>query len=130
MNKNITIRFNLAKPRHAKAWERLQKQRRLEEQSYSDSVIEALTAEVKADGDGFATETETINHCAERIADEVGTILRRTIPAFCAGFAANGGVVMAKSEDAVAPAQQERSTEIAADDTIPDEEIPWEYLGE
>lgn len=130
MNKNITIRFNLAKPRHAKAWERLQVQRRIKEQSYSDSVIEALTTEVKADGDDCATETETINRCAERIADEVESILRRAIPAFCAGFAASGGVVLAKSEDAIVPAQQEQSTEMDADDTIPDEEIPWEYLGE
>ena len=71
---------------------------------------------------------ELLKQCTERIADEVERILQRTIPAFYAGIAANAGVGTPTREGTAAPVPMELTADES--DGIPDEEIPWDYLGE
>ena len=125
--KVFSVRFNLEKHKHRRAWEILQKLREDEGWSYPESIAEALIAFME---NHRKEEDEAISiKYAERIADTTEKILASTIPAFLSGIAVRGGSVML-AQVTTAENEAESPSQNAGTDTIPDDEIPWDYLGE
>lgn len=52
-----------------------------------------------------------------------------TMPAFLAGVCVQGGYA-SESNESMLQSEQKVKVESSESDTIPDDEIPWDYLGE
>ena len=125
----INVRFNLDKEKHRQAWAALQQLRQEKGWSYSESFSEALVA-FMANGirDG-RTEEEIGRSYAEKIIATTEQIMKLALPAFFSGLAVQGGTA-ALARAATAEGEAEPSMQDAKPDIIPDDEIPWDYLGE
>ena len=125
----INVRLNLNKEKHRQAWAVLQQLRQEKGWSYSESFSEALVV-FMANGirDG-RTEEDIGRSYAEKIIAMTEQMMRLALPAFFSGLAVQGGaaaLVRAPTADSEAELP-EKDTEA---DPIPDDEIPWDYLGE
>jgi len=125
----INVRFNLDKEKHRQAWEALRQLRQEKGWSYSESFSEALVAFMASDNARERTEEEIARDCAERIISMAEQMMKLVLPAFLSGLTVQGGTAaLARAptpgDESEAPAKD------AATDTIPDDEIPWDYLGE
>lgn len=125
----ITVRFNTNREKHNRAWEALQWLRRERGYTYSEALSEALFAFVEKENGNERTDEAIAKDCAERIARQTEAILKLTIPAFFTGSMASAGqaalIQPAADDVAASPVSQSPGS-----DVIPDEEIPWDYLGE
>ena len=124
--KYITLRLNLDREPHRRAWQELQRRRLEEGYSYSDSIAHALMS-AEAPEKVYETDVrDIVRSCAEKIAAKTEAILRLTLPAFFAGAAFGSGGTAVSPTDSL---PRETEAGAAGKDTIPDEEIPWDYLG-
>ena len=125
----INVRFNLDKEKHRQAWAALQQLRQEKGWSYSESFSEALVA-FMANGirDG-RTEEQIGRSYAETISATTEQMMKLALPAFFSGLAVQGGTA-ALARAPTAEGEAEPSPQDAKPDTIPDDEIPWDYLGE
>ena len=125
----INVRFNLDKEKHRQAWAALQWLRQERGWSYSESFSEALVA-FTANGirDG-RTEEEIGKHYAERIIDMTERMMKLTLPAFFTGLTVQDGA-LALARISTAEGEAKPPEDKNESDTIPDDEIPWDYLGE
>ena len=125
----ITVRFNTKREKHNRAWEALQWLRREKGYTYSEALAEALISFVEEKNGNERAEETIAKDCAERIARQTEAILKLTIPAFFTGAMASAGpeslIRQAADGAAVSPTPQSPGS-----DVIPDDEIPWDYLGE
>lgn len=125
----INVRFNLDKEKHRQAWAALQQLRQEKGWSYSESFSEALVAFM---GNGISdrrTEEEIGRRYAEKIIATTERMMKLALPAFFSGLAVQGGTV-ALARAPTAEGEMEPSSQDTKSDTIPDDEIPWDYLGE
>ncbi len=125
--KFVTVRLNFEKEQHVKAWEVLQHMSKEENASYSDTITKALAWYSEADGSWNDGIEEVVEKVGERIAESVERILRLTLPAFLSGASLQGNVVLPAMP--VPESISESTHGEPKKDTIPDEEIPWDYLG-
>ena len=126
--KFVTVRLNFEKEQHRKAWEVLQRMRKEENASYSDTITKALAWYSEADGSWNDRIEGIVEKVGERIVESVERILRLTLPSFLSGASLQGNMALPatsnpESRSESAPGETDNST-------IPDEEIPWDYLGE
>ena len=127
--KFITLRLNIEKEQHRRGLQILQKRRETKGGSYTDVILQAL---LRDEDSGRVKNPDVeiiVRNCAERITAATDEMLRITLPSFFAGMTANGGFSPGTEVAIPPPPAQESETE-APSDTIPDEEIPWDYLGE
>ena len=125
----INVRFNLDKEKHRQAWAALQKLRQEKGWSYSESFSEALVAFMANGIRDERTEEEISQRCAEHIITMTEQMMKLALPAFFSGLAMQGGTA-ALARAPTAEGKAEPSAKDAEADTIPDDEIPWDYLGE
>ena len=125
----INVRFNLDKAKHRQAWAALQQLRQEKGWSYSESFSEALVAYMANGIRDGRTEEEIGRHYAEKIIATTEQIMKLALPAFFSGLAVQGGTV-ASAKIPSAESEAKPSEEKKEPDTIPDDEIPWDYLGE
>ena len=123
------VRFNLDKEKHRQAWAALQRLQKEKGWSYSESFSEALVAFMDNKIRDRRTEEEIGRSYAEKIIATTEQMMKLALPAFLSGLAVQGGTAaLARAptpgDESEAPAKD------AATDTIPDDEIPWDYLGE
>lgn len=125
----INVRFNLDKEKHRQAWAALQQLRQEKGWSYSESFSEALVAFMTNGIRDGRTEDEIGRHYAEKIIATTEQMMKLALPAFFSGLAMQGGTValaqMPSTKSEAKPSEDENKS-----DTIPDDEIPWDYLGE
>ena len=125
----INVRFNLDKEKHRRAWAALQQLREEKGWSYSESFSEALVAIMDNKIRDGRTEEEIGRSYAEKIIAMTEQMMKLTLPAFFSGLAMQGGTValaqMPSADSEATPSEDENKS-----DTIPDDEIPWDYLGE
>lgn len=125
----INVRFNLDKEKHRRAWEALQQLRHEKGWSYSESFSEALVAFMTNGIRDGRTEEEIGRHYAEKIIATTEQMMKLALPAFFSGLAMQGGTAvlaqMPSTKSEAKPSEDENKP-----DTIPDDEIPWDYLGE
>lgn len=125
----INVRFNLDKEKHRQAWAALQQLREEKGWSYSDSFSEALVAFMAIGNGHEQTEEEIGRRYAERIITMTEQMMKLSMPAFFSGLAVPGSTLalarMPSSESETKPSEDKNEP-----DTIPDDEIPWDYLGE
>ena len=125
----INVRFNLDKEKHRQAWAALQQLRQEKGWSYSESFSEALVAFMANGIRDERTEEEIGRRYAEKIIATTERMMKLALPAFFSGLAVQGGTAaLARAPTAEGEAAQ--SPQEAKPDTIPDDEIPWDYLGE
>ena len=127
--KFVTLRLNLDTDQHRKVWEYLLQQRAERGQSYSDTITRVLIKSVEDDEMSELNIAGIIRNSAEQIARETESILRMTMPAFLAGVCVQGGYA-SESNESMLQSEQKEKAESSESDTIPDDEIPWDYLGE
>ena len=127
--KIFSIRLNLDKEKHRQAWEILQQLSNNKSWSYPDSISEALIALMAKETEHEKTEEEIVRSYADRIASATEKIIALTIPSFFAGLTVRGGTAALASVPIPGNESEEQLKE-AGTDTIPDDEIPWDYLGE
>ena len=125
----INVRFNLDKEKHRQAWAALQQLRQEKGWSYSESFSEALVAFMTNEIRDERTEEEIGRSYAEKIVVTTEQMMKLALPAFFSGLAVQGGTA-ALARAPTAEGEAEPSPQDAKPDTIPDEEIPWDYLGE
>ena len=125
----INVRFNLDKEKHRQAWEALQQLRQEKGWSYSESFSEALVAFMDNKIRDRRTEEEIGRSYAEKIIATTEQMMKLALPAFFTGLAVQGGTV-ALAQMPSAESEAKPSEEKSKPDTIPDDEIPWDYLGE
>ena len=125
----INVRFNLDKEKHRQAWAVLQQLRQEKGWSYSESFSEALVAFMDNKIRDGRTEEEIGRHYAEKIIATTEQMMKLTLPAFFTGLAVQGGT-SALARAPTAKGEAESSSQDAKPDIIPDDEIPWDYLGE
>ena len=125
----INVRLNLNKEKHRQAWAVLQQLRQEKGWSYSESVSEALVV-FMANGirDG-RTEEDIGRSYAEKIIAMTEQMMRLALPAFFSGLAVQGGAA-ALGRAPTVDGEVELPAKDAEADPIPDDEIPWDYLGE
>ena len=75
------------------------------------------------------TEEEIGRHYAEKIIATTVQMMKLALPAFFTGLALQGGTV-ALEQIQSAKSEAKLSEDKNEPDTIPDDEIPWDYLGE
>ena len=125
----INVRFNLDKEKHRQAWAALQQLRQEKGWSYSESFSEALVAFMTNGIRDGRTEDEIGRHYAEKIIATTEQMMKLALPAFFSGLAMQGGTVslaqVPSTKSEAKPSEDENKS-----DTIPDDEIPWDYLGE
>lgn len=125
----INVRFNLDKEKHRQAWAALQQLRQEKGWSYSESFSEALVAFMANGIRDERTEEHIGRSYAEKIITMTEQMMKLTLPAFFSGLAVQGGTaVLAQMPSAESEARL--SEDKNEPDTIPDDEIPWDYLGE
>lgn len=127
--KFVTLRLNLDTDQHRRVWKYLNQQRAERGQSYSDTITRVLIKSVEDDGASELDIAGIIRNSAEQIARETGNLLRMTMPAFLAGVCIQGGNASGSNESMLQSEQKEKAESLESD-TIPDDEIPWDYLGE
>ncbi len=125
----INVRFNLDKEKHRQAWAALQQLRQEKGWSYSESFSEALVAFMANGIRDERTEEEIGRRYAEKIIATTERMMKLALPAFFSGLAVQGGTA-ALARAPTAEGEAEPSPQDAKPDTIPDDEIPWDYLGE
>lgn len=125
----INVRFNLDKEKHRQAWAALQQLRQEKGWSYSESFSEALVAFMANGIRDEWTEEDIGRSYAEKIITMTEQMMKLTLPAFFSGLAVQGGTA-ALARAPTAEGEAEPSSQDAKPDTIPDDEIPWDYLGE
>lgn len=125
----INVRFNLDKEKHRQAWAVLQQLRQEKGWSYSESFSEALVAFMASGIRDGQTEEKIGRHYAEKIIATTEQMMRLALPAFFSGLAVQGGTA-ALARALTAEGEAEPASQDAKPDTIPDDEIPWDYLGE
>ena len=97
--------------------------------SYSESFSEALVAFMDNKIRNGRTEEEIGRSYAEKIIATTEQMMKLALPAFFSGLAVQSGTaVLAQMPSAESEAKP--SEEKNKPDTIPDDEIPWDYLGE
>ena len=125
----INVRFNLDKEKHRQAWEALQQLRQEKGWSYSESFSEALVAFMDNKIRDRRTEEEIGRSYAEKIIATTEQMMKLALPAFFSGLAVLGNTLalarIPSSESETKPSEDKNEP-----DTIPDDEIPWDYLGE
>ena len=125
----INVRFNLDKEKHRQAWAALQQLREEKGWSYSESFSEALVAFMDNKIRDRRTEEEIGRSYAEKIIATTEQMMKLALPAFFSGLAVQGGTV-ASAKIPSAESEAKPSEKKNEPDTIPDDEIPWDYLGE
>ena len=125
----INVRFNLDKEKHRQAWAALQQLRQEKGWSYSESFSEALVAFMTNGIRDERTEEEIGRRYAEKIIAMMEQMMKLALPAFFSGLALQGDTV-ALAQMQPAESEAKPSEEKNKQDTIPDDEIPWDYLGE
>lgn len=125
----INVRFNLDKEKHRQAWAALQQLRQEKGWSYSESFSEALIAFMANGIRDERTEEDIGRSYAEKIITMTEQMMKLTLPAFFSGLAVQAGTA-ALARAPTAEGEAEPSEEKSKSDTIPDDEIPWDYLGE
>ena len=125
----INVRFNLDKEKHRQAWAALQQLRQEKGWSYSESFSEALVAYMANGIRDDRTEEEIGRQYAEKIIGMTEQMMKLALPAFLSGLAVQGGTV-ASAKIPSAESEAKPSEKKNEPDTIPDDEIPWDYLGE
>jgi len=125
----INVRFNLDKEKHRQAWAALQQLRQKKGWSYSESFSEALVAFMSNGIRDGRTEEEIVRSYAERIIVMTEQKMRLALPAFFSRLAVRDSTAtMARTESTESDTKPSEDTD--KPDTIPDNEIPWDYLGE
>lgn len=127
--KFVTLRLNLDTEQHRRVWKYLIQQRAEKGQSYSDTITRVLIKSVEDDETCESDIADIIRNSAEQIARETESILRMTMPAFLAGVCIQGGNASGSNES-MPQSEQKEKAESSKSYTIPDDEIPWDYLGE
>ena len=122
------MRFNLDKEKHRQAWAALQRLQQEKGWSYSESFSEALVAYMANGFRDDRTEEEIGRHYAEKIIGMTEQMMKLALPAFLSGLAVQGGTA-ALARAPTAEGEAEPSAPDAKADIIPDDEIPWDYLG-
>ena len=122
------VRFNLDKEKHRQAWAALQRLQKEKGWSYSESFSEALVAYMANGIRDDRTEEEIGRQYAEKIIGMTEQMMKLALPAFLSGLAVQGGTA-ALARAPTAEGEAEPSVPDAKPDTIPDDEIPWDYLG-
>ena len=125
----INVRFNLDKEKHRQTWAALQRLRQEKGWSYSESFSEALVAFMANGIRDERSEEEIGRSYAEKIVTTTEQMMKLALPAFFSGLAVQGGTA-ALARAPTAEDKSEPSPRDAKPDTIPDDEIPWDYLGE
>ena len=123
------VRFNLDKEKHRQAWAALQRLQKEKGWSYSESFSEALVAYMANGIRDDRTEEEIGRQYAEKIIGMTEQMMKLALPAFLSGLAVQGGTA-ALARALTAEGEAEPSMQDAKPDIIPDDEIPWDYLGE
>ena len=97
--------------------------------SYSESFSETLVA-FMASGNGYEqTEEEIGRRYAERIINMTEQMMKLSMPAFFSGLAVQDST-LAMAQMPAAESETKPSEDKNELDTIPDDEIPCNYLGE
>ena len=122
------VRFNLDKEKHRQAWAALQRLQKEKGWSYSESFSEALVAYMANGIRDDRTEEEIGRQYAEKIIGMTEQMMKLALPAFLSGLAVQGGTA-ALARAPTAEGEAEPSAPDAKADIIPDDEIPWDYLG-
>ena len=99
-----------------------------ENASYSDTITNALVWYSEADGSWNDGIEEIVEKVGERIVESVERILRLTLPSFLSGASLQGNLVLQAMP--IPESSSENAHGEPKGDTIPDDEIPWDYLGE
>ena len=127
--KILSIRLNLDRDKDRQVWHALHQLRLEKGWSYSETFLRAMDVFLSSLNTQIRTEEEIGRSYAEKIMSMTQEALRLALPAFLSGFAVQGG--MAYPAHVPLPADDvKRPGKEAGEDTIPDDEIPWDYLGE
>ena len=130
---DLHLRFHMNRENQRKAWEILSAMDRNLFASYVDMISSALIA---ADNHEQITmhvadqgqSDRIVQEYAERIAMAAENIMKYTIPSFLTGSQLAGA--KAVSHEAIAADSDKAIGETVTSNTIPDEEIDWDFLGE
>ena len=127
--KFVTLRFNIEKKRHRQALEILRQRRDSEGCSYTDVVLQALLHDADEGTEKKHGEVSIDLNSVEKITAATEEMLRKTLLPLFAKIFAQGGMPLAEPSIAVSSPEQEANGE-SEYDIIPDDEIPWDYLGD
>ena len=120
----ITLRLNTEKDQHRRIWEALRKRRDSEGCSYSNVLLQALARDIERDA---TNEGSILQNCAERITTAAIEMLQSKLSAFMDGLAVGTSIPAATLPRTSLQAEELKQEN--DDDMIPDDEIPWDYLG-
>ena len=120
----ITLRLNTEKDQHRRIWEALRKRRDSEGCSYSNILLQALARDIERDA---TNEGSILQNCAERITTAAVEMMQSKLSAFMDGLAAGASISAATLPGTSLQAEELKQEN--DDDMIPDDEIPWDYLG-
>lgn len=127
--KFVTLRFNIEKGRHRQALEILRERRDSEGCSYTDVVLQALLRDADDSTAKKHDEVSIDKSSVEKITAATEEILRKTFLPLFTKLPAQSDIPQAKLPIAVSSPEEEVNGE-AENDMIPDDEIPWDYLGD
>jgi len=111
--RNTNLRFNLDKEQQRRAWEYLQTMDRQDFKSYSQVISLALV-------DYYLETREREELFVKQIVDAVENSLKQALPLFLSGLTA--GMVQREP--------QIRASFPAPENSLPDSDVDWDFLGE
>lgn len=124
----VTLRLNLDRDQHRRVWELIQRQHGMEGLSYTDVIVRAFIKGTEIREREARMTDEIVEQSAERIVAATEQLMRMALPAFLAGAAVQSNLPVPSVP--ASTSAKETLKESIKDDTIPDDEIPWDYLGE
>ena len=127
--KFVTLRFNMEKKQHRHALEMLRQRHDNEGCSYPDVVLQALLHNVEEGIEKKHGEVSIDQSSVEKITTATEEMLRKTLLPLFTKMSAQSGMLPTEPPIAVSSPEQEANGE-SEYDIIPDDEIPWDYLGD
>ena len=122
--RNTNLRFNLDKEQQRRAWEYLQTMDRQDFKSYSQVISLALVdyfdSYYRTQADPYLETREREELFVKQIVDAVENSLKQELPLFLSGLT----VGMAQREPQI------RASFPAPENSQPDSDVDWDFLGE
>ena len=122
--RNTNLRFNLDKEQQRRAWEYLQTMDRQDFKSYSQVISLALVDYFdhyyRTQADPYLETREREELFVKQIVDAVEYSLKQSLPLFLSGLTAG----MAQREPQI------RASFPAPENSLPDSDVDWDFLGE
>ena len=122
--RNTNLRFNLGKEQQRRAWEYLQTMDRQDFKSYSQVISLALVdyfdRYYRTQADPYLETREREELFVKQIVDAVENSLKQALPLFLSGLTAG----MAQREPQI------RASFSTPENSQPDSDVDWDFLGE